>query len=323
VSHPPNPPPSTRHSRRRETPKDLGFGSVVSDESRLRLLNRDGSFNVRRTGLKYFESMSLYHTLLTISWPRLLTLISAFYVAVNLVFGALFWALGPQALNGTAAAMPEGSYLRAFFFSVQTFGTIGYGQVGPVGLVPNLLVTAESLSGLISLALITGILFARFSRPTAAIMFSNKALIAPFGEARAFEFRITNRRSNQLIDLHARVLFSRIRRLDGRANRDYAELTLERQSVVFFPLAWTVVHVIDENSPLHGVTPEQLTADESEFLVLLEGTDETFSQRVHARTSYKPTEVVWNARFADMFDRKGLQDGLSIDVGRLHDYDPA
>ena len=323
MSNPPNPPPSTRHSRRRETPKDLGFGSVVSDESRLRLLNRDGSFNVRRTGLKYFESMSLYHTLLTISWPRLLTLISAFYVAVNLVFGALFWALGPQALNGTAAAMPEGSYLRAFFFSVQTFGTIGYGQVGPVGLVPNLLVTAESLSGLISLALITGILFARFSRPTAAIMFSNKALIAPFGEARAFEFRITNRRSNQLIDLHARVLFSRIRRLDGRANRDYAELTLERQSVVFFPLAWTVVHVIDENSPLHGVTPEQLTADEAEFLVLLEGTDETFSQRVHARTSYKPTEVVWNARFADMFDRKGLQDGLSIDVGRLNDYDPA
>jgi inward rectifier potassium channel len=322
VSHPSNPPPSTHHSRRREAPKDLGFGSVVSDESRLRLLNRDGSFNVRRTGLKYFESMSLYHTLLTISWPRLLTLISAFYVAVNLVFGALFWTLGPQALNGTSAAMPEGSYLRAFFFSVQTFGTIGYGQVGPVGLVPNLLVTLESLCGLISLALITGILFARFSRPTAAILFSRKALIAPFGEGKAFEFRITNRRTNQLIDLHARVLFSRIRRQDGRAMRDYAELTLERQSVVFFPLAWTVVHVIDENSPLWGVTPEQMAADESEFLVLLEGTDETFAQRVHARTSYKPTEIVWNARFADMFDRRGLQDGLSIDIGRLHDYDP-
>lgn len=308
------------HPRRREVPKDLGFGSVVSDESRLRLLNRDGSFNVRRTGLKYFESMSLYHTLLTISWPRLLTLISAFYIFVNLIFGGLYWSLGSQALNGTAAAMPEGSYLRAFFFSVQTFGTIGYGQVGPVGLVPNLLVTLESLCGLISLALITGILFARFSRPTAAIMFSNKALIAPFGETRAFEFRITNRRTNQLIDLHARVLYSRIRHRDGRAIRDYAELTLERTSVVFFPLAWTVVHVIDENSPLHAATPEQLGAEEAEFLVLLEGTDETFAQRVHARTSYKPTEVIWNARFVDMFDRKGQEDGLSIDIGKLHDF---
>ena len=318
MSNPPVHPP-----RRREVLKDLGFGSVVSDESRLRLLNRDGSFNVRRTGLGWFQSMSLYHTLLTISWPKLLALISAFYVAVNLVFGALYWSLGAGALNGTSAAMPEGSYLRGFFFSVQTFGTIGYGQVGPVGLVPNLLVTLESLCGLISLALITGILFARFSRPTAAILFSNKALIAPYGDGTAFEFRITNRRSNQLIDLHARVLFSRLRRRDGRAMREYAELTLERSSVVFFPLAWTVVHVIDENSPLKGVMPEQLAADEAEFLVLMEGTDETFAQRVHARTSYKPTEIAWNARFADMFDRKGLEDGLSIDVGRLHDYNPA
>ena len=314
-----NPPDSRRH---REIPKDLGFGSVVSDQSRLRLLNRDGSFNVRRTGLKYFESMSLYHTLLTISWPRLLSLISAFYLAVNLVFGGLFWALGPQALNGTSAAMPQGSYLRAFFFSVQTFGTIGYGQVGPVGLVPNLLVTLESLCGLMALALITGILFARFSRPTAAIMFSNRAIIAPFADTRAFEFRITNRRTNQLIDLHARVLYSRMRRRDGRILRDYAELTLERSSVVFFPLAWTVVHVIDEHSPLSGVTPEQMVSEEAEFLVLLEGTDETFAQRVHARTSYKPSEIVWGVRFVDMFDRRGKEDGLSIDIGRLHDFEP-
>jgi inward rectifier potassium channel len=313
--------PPLSHSRRREVPKDLGFGSVVSDESRLRLLNRDGSFNVRRTGLKYFESMSLYHSLLTISWPKLLTIISGFYIAVNLIFGALYWSLGSEALNGTSAAMPEGSYLRAFFFSVQTFGTIGYGQVGPVGLIPNLLVTLESLCGLISLALITGILFARFSRPTAAILFSNKAIIAPFGDSKAFEFRITNRRTNQLIDLHARVLYSRMRRQGGRAIRDYAELTLERPAVVFFPLAWTVVHTIDENSPLHGASPEQLAAEEAEFLVLLEGTDETFAQRVHARTSYKPTEIVWNVRFVDMFDRRGKEDGLSIDIGRLHDFE--
>jgi inward rectifier potassium channel len=151
-------------------------------------------------------------------------------------------------------------------------------------------------------------------------MFSNKALIAPFGEGRAFEFRITNRRTNQLIDLHARVLYSRMRHPEGRAIRDYTELTLERAAVVFFPLAWTVVHVIDENSPLHGANADLLTAEEAEFLVLLEGTDETFAQRVHARTSYKPTEVVWNARFVDMFDRKGQEDGLSIDIGRLHDF---
>lgn len=305
-------------------PRDLGFGAVVADESLLRLLNRDGSFNVRRTGLGYFESMSLYHTVLTMSWPRFLGLITLFYFAINIAFGAAFWACGPEALNGPGAAAAGGALMRAVFFSVQTFGTIGYGQVGPIGLVPNLLVTLESLTGLISLALITGILFARFARPTAAILFSRAALIAPYRDHSAFEFRIANRRSNQLIDLHARVLFSRLRiREGGRRMREFVELTLERPSVVFFPLAWTIVHSIDEGSPLHGITREQMTAEEAEFLVLLEGTDETFATRVHARTSYKPAELVWNVRFSDVFDRSGPDDGLSIDIGRLHDFESA
>jgi inward rectifier potassium channel len=311
-------------SRPEHPPRDLGFGAVVADESRLRLLNRDGSFNVRRTGLGFFESQSLYHTVLTMPWPKFLGLMTVFYLGINIAFGVAFWACGADALNGPGAAAAGGALMRAVFFSVQTFGTIGYGQVGPIGLVPNLLVTLESFTGLISLALITGILFARFARPTAAILFSHSALIAPYQDRTAFEFRIANRRSNQLIDLHARVLFSRLRMRDrGRRVREFVELTLERPSVVFFPLAWTIVHSIEEGSPLHGITKEQMTADEAEFLVLLEGTDETFATRVHARTSYKPAELVWNARFSDVFDRSGPDDGLSIDIGRLHDFEPA
>ncbi len=308
----------------RTDPHDLGFGQVVARESRKRLLNRDGSFNIVRKGLGVLQSQSAYHTLLTITWPRFLALVAGFYVAVNLAFGFVYWALGPNTLSGPGLVVVGGQFWRAFFFSVQTFATIGYGQVSPVGFTANAVVATEALVGLLSLALVTGLLFARFARPTAAILFSRNAVVAPYGERTAFEFRIVNRRTNQLIELHARVLMSRIKVEDGRARRDFTELTLERTSVVFFPLSWTIVHPIDEHSPLHGLSAGDLAACDVEFLVLLTAVDETFAQQVHARTSYKADEVVWNARFADAFLRSADgQELIGLDVGKLHDIEPA
>lgn len=302
---------------------DLGFGQVVARESRKRLLNRDGTFNVERRGLGFFESQSAYHTLLTITWPRFLGLVTAFYVAVNLVFGTIYWALGPNALSGPGVAAIGGRFWRAFFFSVETFATIGYGQLSPMGVGAHVVVTIEALIGLMSLALVTGLLFARFARPTAAILFSRQAVIAPYGDGRAFEFRIVNKRTNQLIDLHARVLMSRIRVEDGRANREFHELKLERSSVVFFPLSWTIVHPIDETSPLYGLSPADFTACDVEFLVLLSAVDEAFAQEVHTRSSYKANEIVWNARFTDAFLRsEDGQELVGLDVAKLHDIEP-
>ena len=302
-----------------DDPKDLGFGAVVASESRLRLLNRNGTFNVRRQGLGFFESLSAYHSLLTLSWPRFLGLVVAAYFAANLLFAAVYWACGPAALTGPSVGGSR--LLQAFFFSVETIGTIGYGQIAPASVAGNVVMTIESVTGLLGLALVTGLLFARFSRPTAGILFSRWALIAPYRGVQAFEFRIANRRKNELVELEAKVLYSRTRERGGRRMREFHELGLERRSVVFFPLTWTVVHPIDETSPLQGITAEQLAAEEAEFLVLLQGTDETFAQRVHARSSYKPHEIVWQARFSDVFRPAGPDGALAVDVGRLHEFE--
>jgi inward rectifier potassium channel len=298
--------------------RDLGFGSVVARESRQRLLNRDGSFNVRRTGMKPLASLSLYHSMLTISWPKFLALVVTSFLVLNAGFGLAYLACGPEALRGAPAAEMGGSeFLRAFFFSVQTFATIGYGHISPAGLAANVLVTAEALIGLLLFALATGLLFARFSRPTAKIVFSECALIAPYGDGTAFEFRIVNSRSNQLIEVECQVLFTRFTGKIG--TRHFTPLALERRKVTFFPLAWTIVHPIDASSPMAGLGHDDLVAGNAEFLVLLTGFDETFSQTVHTRSSYKPEEVVWGATFKNMYNPP--RDGaLSVDIGRLHAY---
>jgi inward rectifier potassium channel len=301
-----------------DVPRDLGFGTIVTRESRQRLLNRDGSFNVARTGLRLGNSLSAYHALLTTSWTRFMLLVVASYLVCNALFAVVYVACGPGALVGPG----EPGFWRAFFFSVETFSTIGYGIVGPAGLAANLGVTVEALAGLLWLALATGLLFARFSRPTAKVLFSRSALVAPYRGGTAFEFRIANARSSQLIDLEAKVLFTRFEERRGQLVRRFYALDLERESVVFFPLAWTIVHPIVEGSPLWGLTPDDLEASDAEFLVLLSGIEEAFAQRVHARSSYKWSEVVWGARFADIVHHPSGREPITIDVSRLDIIEP-
>ena len=301
--------------------KDLGFGAVVSRESRQRLLNRDGSFNVARRGLRLGSSLSPYHLLLTTSWTRFMGLVVGSYVVLNGLFAVAYLSCGPGGLSGGAGS--ETGFARAFFFSVETFSTIGYGIVGPVGMAANLVVTAESLVGLLWLALATGLLFARFSRPTAKVLFSRTAVIAPYHGITAFEFRIANARTSQLIELRATVMFARFEEVRGRSVRRFYPLELERASVVFFPLSWTIVHPITETSPLHGMTRDDLRKCDGEFLVLLSGIEETFAQQVHARSSYKWDEIVWGAKFSDILHHPSGDEVMTIDVGRLHAIEPA
>lgn len=301
----------------RDEERDLGFGSVVARESRNRLLNRDGSFSVARTGLGFWATISPYQALLTMPWVKFLSLAAGFYLLVNAMFACAYVLCGPDSLKGIRDP-GVGEFLRAYFFSVQTLATIGYGHINPSGLAANLLVTLESLVGLLGFALVTGMLFARFSRPTAKIVFSKVAVVAPYRGISAFEFRIANQRNNEIVELEAKVLYSRMESSEGRSVRRFYDLELERRKVVFFPLSWTIVHPIDETSPLRGVTEQELHDSDAEFLILLTGIDETFSQTVHARSSYKPDEVVWGARFADIFKRPSRGGPLTIDIGRIH-----
>src|SRR5262247_4069766 len=185
--------------------RDLGFGSVVARESRQRLLNHDGGFNVMRSGLGYLASLSPYHSLLTMSWLRFFGLTAFFYFGANLIFAAAYLILGPGALLVAESAGIESHFLRAFFFSVHTLATIGYGTISPVGLAANLIVSVESFIGLFGLALCASLLSARFSRPPSKTPSGDPAATAPYQGMTAFEFRIANARRNQIIELEAKV----------------------------------------------------------------------------------------------------------------------
>lgn len=302
-----------------ETDLDLGFGSVVADTSPQRLLNRDGSFNVARRGLAWRHVFSLYYTLLSMSWPRFVAATIIGYLGVNLLFALTYVVAGPGSLEGSMADRP---FLQAFFFSVQTLSTVGYGNIAPVSVAANILVTGEILAGLFGVSLTVGLVFARFSRPMAEIAFSRNAVVAPFQDATALMFRIANLRRSQIIELSVKVIYSRLeRKADGDIHRRFYELSLEREKVTFFPLSWTIVHPIDDASPLGGESLESLVESEAEFLVLLTGIDEGFSQTVHSRTSYVAQDVVWNARFQRIFDAPQGNKVIAMDVSRIDDIE--
>jgi inward rectifier potassium channel len=299
---------------------DLGFGAVVSREVRTRLLNRDGTFNVRREGLGAWARLNVYHYTLTMSWPRFLFLATAGYFVTNALFAIAYLACGRHALTGFGEQGIGGRFLVAFFFSVHTLATIGYGNIVPITVGANLLVTVESLIGLLGFSVVAGLVFARFARPVAQLIFSKNAIVAPYGKITGFMFRVVNQKTNEIVELEAKVLMSR-RKRDGAPEREYIPLKLERERVAFFPATWTVVHPIDESSPLWGITKEELLDCGSEFLVLLNGFDETFSQTVHTRTSYMADEVVWGARFRSAFNPPRRDGRVSVDIRKVHEIE--
>jgi len=300
---------------------DLGFGSVVARESRKRLLNRDGTFNVRRSGLRYWESLSAYHYFLTMSWPKFLGFVAAVYVLLNGLFAAAFVACGKGALTGFSNEGSLERFSRSFFFSVHTLATIGYGNIVPITFAANALVAFESLVGLLGFSIIAGIVFARFARPRAEIAFSNVAIVAPYRDKTALMFRIVNKKRNEIVEMRATVLLALRKRGGTSTDREFIPLKLEREHVVFFPLSWTIVHPIDDKSPLNACAAGELRERDAELLILLNGFDETFSQNVHSRSSYKVDEIVWGATFRTMFNRSEEDGTISVDIRKLDDID--
>jgi inward rectifier potassium channel len=208
--------------------------------------------------------------------------------------------------------------MNAYFFSVQTFTTVGYGGMVPNGFAANFIASLEAMFGLLGFAIATGLLFGRFSRPSARILFSRNAVITPYRGINALMFRLANLRNNDIIEVEANALAVF---LDKTTNsRKYYGMKLERKSVYFFPLSWTVVHPLDEESPFFNKTPDELKELQAEILVQFKGFDDTFSQTVHTRFSYTFDEIIWNAKFKPAFesDHKGE---VIFDLNRLHDYE--
>ena len=298
--------------------QDLGLGGKLSERSRARLLNQDGTFNVRRNNLSAFHPYNAYHTLLSLPIPRLLALMAAGYLATNVLFASCYWLAGPDAITG-ADATPLRRFEDCVFFSVQTLATIGYGKLVPATRAANVLVGIEALVGLLGFAILSGLLFARFTRPTARIAFSRNAIIAPYGDGWALMFRLVNLRNHDLTDVHAIVSLARWVDEKGARRRRFDQLALERDAIIFMPLHWVVVHPITDASPLRELTRETLPASEPEVVCLISAADETFAQTVHAKTSYDKTDIVWGARFGDMYVSDAER--VAIDLTRLHDIE--
>ena len=290
-----------RPRRPRNNPKqefqDLGFGTKIGREG-VRLINRDGSFNIERRGRRTWTP---YQSLVEMPWLHFLCIVLGVFIFINFFFGILFFIAGTHNLAGIETGPWWHRLLNCFFLSVQTFTTVGYGAISPTNIGTNIIASLDALIGLISLALATGLFFARFSKPTAHIEFSKKGIIAPYEGGWSFQFRIANRRDNKIIDLEAKVTMSWTEIVDGEKRSRFAALELERDKIFMFPLNWTIVHPINPSSPMYGMSPDDLKACGAEFLVLIEGHDETFAQTVHTFSSYTWDEVVWGVRFERMY----------------------
>jgi inward rectifier potassium channel len=284
--------------------KNSGFGSKA-DHQPSRLLNQDGSVNVKKTGLGFFDHFSVFHFLVTTNWFTFNMLVIGSYLLINIVFGLIYWFVGVEEIGIRHDTSIE-DLLECIYFSAQTFSTVGYGRANPGSHMANFIAFSEMLVGMMYLALAAGLLFARFSRPVAKIIFSIKAVIAPYREGKAFMFRLSNAKSNLLLDVEVKVLLVMNKMDEGKEVRKFYDLPLEMNMINMLALSWTVVHPIDKNSPLDKVTQKQLADSKAEFMILVKGLNNTLSQQVHARTSYKPENIEWDAKFSPIFsDKKG------------------
>ncbi len=298
--------------QKKEKYNDLGLGTKASAGS-FRSLNKDGSFNVKKTNVPFFERFNFFHTLISMSWLRFIGLILLSYTFVNLLFACIYVLIGVEHLTGVVPSSGFDNFMEAFFFSSQTITTLGYGRVAPIGIPANIVAAIESMLGVLTFALATGMLYGRFSKPSAKIKYSSKAVIAPYKDINGFMFRVINPQKNQLLEIEVTVTLS-MQPKDSHL-RNFHLLELERPKVVFLPSVWTVVHPISDKSPLHGLSEDELLERDPEFIIMIKAFDESFSQTVYSRSSYKASEINWGEKFVYIIKQEEY--GIEVDVGRI------
>ena len=280
-----------------------------------RLINNDGSSNVIRQKNEKW-ALDLYHSSLSASWTRFLFFTFVIYLGINLFFALIYFLYGAGGLAGVKNESPVLFFIECFFFSVQTFSTIGYGAISLHSLFDNIVVSIQALTGLVSVGLMSGLFFARFSRPTSKIIHSKVALITNYDGKKVLTFRIANARYNQIIDAHVSVTMLKDHIThEGVHIRRMSDLELVRPKTLVFALSWTVMHIIDEKSPLFNLSIEDLDKLNSEIFVLASGHDETFNQLVFSRFSYTAKDLILDRQFTDILHRENGK--VRVDIQKI------
>ncbi len=284
---------------------------------RNRVTVRVGRRDVTKLGARRIALGDAYHLILTLSWARFFAVLIALYLLLNLFFGLAFWAV-----PGSVANARPGSFADAFFFSIETLATVGYGFMNPGNLYGHAIASVEIFVGMLALALVTGLVFARFSRPTARVMLSRFAVVAPFDGRPTLMVRAANERHNQILEASVRLTLTRDETtLEGEKVRRFHYLDLQRERTPVFALSWTILHTIDDDSPLAGMTRADLVAADAVLVVSISGLDETLVQTVHVRHDYAAEEILFGHRFADILctDAEGRD---YLDLTRFHEVHP-
>ncbi len=292
-----------------------GFGSSLNNEG-YRLITKDGKFNTKKEGLNFFQRFDLFHALTNMpSLPFFIFLFMAF-IAINLLFTLIYLAIGLEGLQGTSG----NNFLDAFFFSMQTITTVGYGGMHPTGKAISLIAGIEAFIGLLSFAIATGLLYGRFSRPKNKLIFSKNALVSPYRDITGLMARVANPKNSQLINAEAKMIFSQVETIGDMQTRKFYTLDLELNYIALFVSSWTVVHPINEDSPLNQTTVKELKERNAELILLINAYDETYNLPIYVRTSYKPDEILENVRFAKILGHN--ENGQStISLDKLNEYE--
>ncbi|MFN8115288.1 MAG: ion channel [Bacteroidia bacterium] len=297
---------------------EIGFGTKNYNES-VRFLNQDGTVNVKRKVSDKHIGFDLYHWLLGITWTQFFVLVFVSYVVVNTLFAIVYFLIGADTFGGMDVGSGSEKFYQLFFFSAQTLTTVGYGHIFPNSVFTSTVSSIESMLGLMGFALVTGILYGRFSKPKADLQYSNEAVVAPYKDITGYMFRVANKKQNELIETECQVILA-INNQET-AKRDFHFLDLERSKINLLPLTWTVVHPIEDKSPMYGLTENDLKQRDAEFIILIKSITDTYFQTVYSRMSYKASEIVWNAKFVPMKQMPHKDGSISINLQDIHSYD--
>jgi inward rectifier potassium channel len=298
--------------------EDTGF-STTGNINGGRFINRDGTFNLKKVGWPLWRRYSIYYRMISMPLWQFIGIIFIFYFGINLLFTFIYISIGTDELTGMIAHDGWKMFKEIYFFSTQTFTTVGYGRINPVGDAAGLTASIESMTGLLSFAIATGLIYGRFARPRAHLAFSDNAVVAPYHDKTALMFRFVCYKENHaLTDVTVQVNLAMLIQENGKANYKYYDLPLERRKIESLPMNWTVVHPIDEQSPLLGLSAEDMAAADVELYVLVRGFNDVYSNTVLQRTSYTYDEIKINHKFTHMY--RETENGTILELHKLNRF---